>query len=137
MEKDQGQEGRPQGTSASQHLRKNRLLRSQPLDGASRTCSSCSALWAGFTTAAGLACRMSQSIRPRAECFILKKGQRVSEGKTGGTLRTFRSSFWSQGRGGGPRGRTRFRSRRQRSGRNRNIARAGTRQSRSAHHNLN
>src|SRR5260370_4189671 len=69
--------------------------------------------------------------------LYLKRGQRVSEGKTGGTLRTFRSSFWSQGRGGGPRGRTRFRSRRQRSGRNRNIARAGTTQSQSAHHNLN
>src|ERR1700688_1975391 len=32
MAKDQGQAARPQGTSASQHLRKNRLLRPQSVD---------------------------------------------------------------------------------------------------------
>ena len=35
MAKDQGQDARPQGTSVSQYLRKNWLLRAQPLDWAS------------------------------------------------------------------------------------------------------
>jgi len=70
MAKDQGKDARPQGTSASQRLRENRLLRAQPLDWASRKCSSYSALCAAFTAASALACWMSQSIRLSAECSI-------------------------------------------------------------------
>src|SRR6266403_2241450 len=70
MAKDQGQDARPQGTSASQHLRKNRLLRTKPLDCASRKCSSSSALCvAAFTAASVLACSMSQ--RHSAESRML------------------------------------------------------------------